>query len=427
MVVCEASLGSLMAKDGASAGEGSPAAGKEALQQMESCSNEIPIPYLELLLDPLTQEELKELVGQWQLALQSASMEVAESEINYRQLKKSADATAIEEASRATTDRRVRKMRILERFNRVVDAYEEKGGDPKEYRNYVLALSATTADLTDSASITSAFTAWLLSPEGGVALGGRILQFVLILLLFWVVSMVVARVVERAISARKNPSALLRDFAVMVARKSVQVIGVMVALTALGVNVGAMAAVIGGGAFILGFALQDTLGNFASGFMLMIYRPFDVGDAVNIGGTVGQVEKVTLVNTKMLTFDNQTILIPNKEVWGKVITNITANPTRRVDLVFGISYNDNIDLAKSILEKLVHSHPLALKSPEPTIQLHELADSSMNFICRPWAKTSDYWTLYWDLNVQVKKAFDEAGISIPFPQRDVHLHQVSPS
>ncbi len=159
----------------------------------------------------------------------------------------------------------------------------------------------------------------------------------------------------------------------------------------------------------------------------MITKPFDVGDFVNAAGVAGTVENTSIVATTIKTFDNQVIVVPNNKIWGSIITNVNALPTRRVDLVFGIGYGDDIAVAQKVLEETVAEHPLVLDNPEPTIRVNELADSSVNFICRPWAKTQDYWSVYWDLTRQVKERFDAAGLSIPFPQQDVHLHGLPPS
>jgi small conductance mechanosensitive channel len=156
--------------------------------------------------------------------------------------------------------------------------------------------------------------------------------------------------------------------------------------------------------------------------MIMINRPFDEGDYVLVAGLGGTVKHVSVVSTTVTTPDNQVIVIPNSKVWGDVITNVTASDTRRVDLVFGISYGDSIEQAQAVLEEVVANHPLVLKDPAPNIRVNELADSSVNFIVRPWTKTGDYWTTYWDLQRAVKEAFDANGISIPFPQTDMHLH-----
>ena len=173
----------------------------------------------------------------------------------------------------------------------------------------------------------------------------------------------------------------------------------------------------------MGFALQDTLGNFAAGGMILFYRPYDVDDFVEVAGATGLVRKMTLVSTTINTFDNQTLIIPNSKIWGDVIKNVTAQRTRRVDLEFGISYGDDIDEAERVLKEIVESHDKVLTDPAPNVRLHKLCDSSVNFVVRPWTKTPDYWEVYWDITREVKVRFDREGISIPFPQRDVHIHQ----
>jgi small conductance mechanosensitive channel len=173
---------------------------------------------------------------------------------------------------------------------------------------------------------------------------------------------------------------------------------------------------------VIAFALQNTLSNFASGLMIMFYKPFDIGNFVETPAVSGTVKSMTLVTTNMLTPDNKLLVVPNNELWGKVITNVTGSSERRVDLVFGIGYSDDLDLAERVLGEVVAGHPLVLSEPEPVIRVAELADSSVNLICRPWVKTADYWPVYWDLTRAVKERFDAQGISIPFPQRDVHLH-----
>jgi len=204
-------------------------------------------------------------------------------------------------------------------------------------------------------------------------------------------------------------------------------LGVLIALSQLGINLAPLLAGFGIAGFIVGFALQDTLGNFASGVMILFYRPFDVGDAVEAGGVMGTVKEMTLVSTTILTWDNQKLVVPNKKIWGEVIRNITAEATRRVDLQFGIGYRDDVDKAERVLKDIVITHPLVLRHPEPVIRLHALGESSIDFVVRPWAKTGDYWTVYWDITREVKRRFDAEGISIPFPQRDVHIYQESPS
>jgi small conductance mechanosensitive channel len=193
----------------------------------------------------------------------------------------------------------------------------------------------------------------------------------------------------------------------------------------LGINVGPLLAAIGAAGFIIGFAFQGTLSNFAAGIMILIYRPHDVGDFVDIGGTFGIVDAMTIVSTTLMTLDNQKVVVPNNMIWGDKITNVTGRDTRRVDMVFGIGYSDDIAKAQSILEEIVLKHEAILKDPEPVVRVHELADSSVNFVVRPWVKTENYWDVYWDITRTVKERFDAEGVSIPFPQRDVHMHQVA--
>jgi small conductance mechanosensitive channel len=184
---------------------------------------------------------------------------------------------------------------------------------------------------------------------------------------------------------------------------------------------------MGGGALVVGLALQGTLGNFAAGVMILMYRPYDIGDVVSVSGVTGKVDAMSLVATTLTTPDNQMVVVPNGSIWGGIITNITGTARRRVDLVFGIGYEDDMAKAEAILAEIVEAHEKVLKDPAPVIKVAELADSSVNFICRPWCKTADYWDVYWDLTRQVKEKFDEASISIPYPQTDVHVHTVAAS
>ena len=236
-------------------------------------------------------------------------------------------------------------------------------------------------------------------------------------------SRIAGKGIDRSLARSRRASALLKSFMSKLVRRIILVVGFVIAMTYLEFNVGPILAIIGGASLVVAFALQDTLGNFASGILILLYRPFDVGDVIEAGGVSGKVDSMNLVSTHIKTFDNKSMIVPNNSVWGGVITNATGTSQRRVDMVFGIGYDDDIDKAQSILEEIVHSHELVLKDPEPVIQMHELADSSVNFICRPWSLTSDYWKVYWDITKQAKKRFDAEGVTIPFPQRDVHIYQ----
>ncbi len=238
-------------------------------------------------------------------------------------------------------------------------------------------------------------------------------------------SKAVGKAVQKAVANIKSASELLKDFLVNIIRKAILLVGFVVALSMLEVNVGPLLAAIGAAGFIMGFALQGTLSNFAAGIMILIYRPYDVGDLVDVGGTLGKVDAMTIVSTTLRKPDNQKVVVPNNMIWGDIITNITGTSKRRVDLVFGIGYTDDIAKAQKILEDILASHESILKDPQPVVKVHELGDSSVNFVVRPWVETEKYWDVYWDITRAVKERFDAEGVSIPFPQRDVHLHQLS--
>jgi small conductance mechanosensitive channel len=322
------------------------------------------------------------------------------------------------------TKLREERTALIERLNVVLADFEEKGGDPEPYKKYISAVSGINVDATDTVALWTAIRGWLISSEGGIKWLQKLLTFLVIVFGFYLLAILAGKLVRKATSMSGGMSELMRDFINRMVRRIVVIAGIVVALGAVGFNVGAMLALIGGGAFIIGFALQDTLGNLANGIMLLFHRPFDTGDAVEVAGIAGKVESVNLVSTHILTPDNKLMIVPNKKVWGDIITNATGSAQRRVDLIFGIGYGDSIDEAQEVLEEIVGEHELVLKDPAPVIQVHELADSSVNFVCRPWVKTADYWTVYWDITRAVKQSFDKRGISIPFPQQDVHVHQV---
>ena len=254
----------------------------------------------------------------------------------------------------------------------------------------------------------------------------KFVVFILILVIFRALSKLVRRLAETALNkSSANLSALLKDILVSVSGALVMLLGILVALSQVGISLGPALAGLGLAGFILGFALQDTLGNFAAGAMILIYRPYDVDDFVEVTGAAGLVKKMTLVSTTISTFDNQTLIIPNSKIWGDVIKNVTAQRTRRVDLVFSISYGDDIDKAERVLREVVTSNSKILEDPAPNIRLHKLGDSSVDFVVRPWTQTSDYWDVYWEITREVKVQFDREGISIPFPQRDVHVYQTT--
>ncbi len=202
--------------------------------------------------------------------------------------------------------------------------------------------------------------------------------------------------------------------------------GVIIAAAGeLGIETTSFIAIVGAAGLAVGLALKDSLSNFASGVMLILFRPFKVGDVVTAGGVTGKVQQIDIFSTVILTPDNQRIIVPNGGITAGVITNINAEETRRVDLVVGIGYDDDIRLAKTTLEDLVKADSRILTDPAPAIAVSELADSSVNLIVRPWVNTEDYWDVRLDLTESIKLTFDEKGISFPYPQQDVHMFQAA--
>jgi small conductance mechanosensitive channel len=302
------------------------------------------------------------------------------------------------------------------------------GLETRHYRRQVLtATGEITTDVLDVGIVAGLLAQWgrssldLLTKEGP-RLIFRLLLVMFILFVFFQLARLVQKGVNSALgSARLGISNLLHRMIVASVRNLVVLFGVLIAISQLGVSLGPLLAGLGIAGFIIGFALQDSLANFASGMMILVYRPFDVGDTVEAGGVRGKVSHMSLVNTTFLTFDNQRLVVPNNLIWQTVITNVTAQHQRRIDLTFGISYGDDIEKAERVLREIVDEHEAVLDDPEPMIKVHELGESSVNIIVRPWVKTDNYWDTYWDLTKAVKMRFDAEGISIPFPQRDVHV------
>ncbi len=380
----------------------------------------IEVGTLETLLRPQTMEDLEKLAGTWQGLLKDKGVELALARVAHDKSGTSEDKTTLDALKGEVT-------KIVDRFGLVVAALGAKGGDIEAFKAYISQVSEAPIGMEDFGDLESAGRLgtmaweWLKSRDGGIKWATKIVLFFLTLLAFKILAGILGKITAKAVGALKKTSHLLKDFFVNVVRKVTVLIGLIMALSVLGVNVGPFMAAIGAVGFVVAFALQGTLSNFASGIMILMYRPYDIGDVVDVSGVLGKVDAMSLVSTTLKTPDNQIVVVPNGSIWGGIITNVTGTTTRRVDLVFGIGYGDDMDAAQEIMAGVLKDHELVLDTPEPVIKVHELADSSVNFVCRPWVKTADYWTVYWDVTRQVKERFDEAGVSIPFPQTDVHL------
>ena len=249
------------------------------------------------------------------------------------------------------------------------------------------------------------------------------IKLVLALAIFYIGRMVVAGVVAfvRKVLHSRGMDDILVGFLVAILRWVLLLFVVIAALSQLGINTNSLVALLGAAGLAIGLSLQGSLSNFAAGVMLIIFRPFTKGNFVEAGGATGIIETIGIFTTTMTTPDNKEVIVPNGAIIGGNITNYSARPTRRVDMVFSVSYDDDLRKARQILEEIIAADERVLKDPAPVIAVGALAESSIDFLVRPWAKTEDYWQLLWDTTETVKHRFDEAGISIPFPQVDVHF------
>jgi small conductance mechanosensitive channel len=391
-----------------------PEAAQEAARKAEQARNEAKDAALKSSRDSSVQE-----------AIEAAKQKAREDGLSVGAAETTSEAQADIKTAliKHVTVLMAERTALIDRFNVVLAELSAKGGNTEEYDKYIKAVSGIKVDVTDASATWTTISGWLMSPEGGFRWAGNIIQFIVIMIVFYLLSVVAGKAARKVASRSKTFSSLLSEFMVLSARRLVLFVGFFVGLSALEINIGPVLAIIGAAGFVIAFALQNSLSNFASGILMLVYRPFDTGDFINVAGTVGKVETMNLLSTQLRSPDNQLVIVPNNSVWGDVITNITGITQRRVDMVFGIGYNDDIDKVQKILEEIVNGHELVLKEPEAIVKLHELADSSVNFICRPWVSPGDYWTVYWDITREVKRRFDAENVSIPFPQRDVHIYR----
>ena len=320
------------------------------------------------------------------------------------------------------------------RLRGVVAQLDRLGGDTLEMRRTLieeqgsLALALVDTDIASVlyAEATTKLKDWLAS--SGVNTLLSVFLFIAILVAARWLAGVARRVTGRALRhSDQSISQLLKETLISMAGTVVFLIGVLVALSQVGVSVTPMIAGLGVVGFIVGFALQDTLSNFASGAMILAYRPFDTGDFISAAEVEGTVKKMNLVNTTIVTIDNRVLIIPNSKIWGGVIMNFTGQHLRRTDVIYSVSYSEDLDHVQRVLEELIAADERFLSDPEPIVRVKQFSDSSIDFLVRAYARTEEFWETLWALNKAVKQRFDAEGITIPFPQRDVHMAQQTES
>jgi small conductance mechanosensitive channel len=250
--------------------------------------------------------------------------------------------------------------------------------------------------------------------------GFKVIGALLIFLIGRLVSKILSRWIEKAL-LKSRVDKTLAKFVKNLSNIALLLFVVIAALAPLGVETAQFAVVIGAAGLAIGLALQGSLANFASGFLMIIFRPFKVGDFIEAAGVKGTVKEIQIFNTIVNTPDNVRAIIPNSQITGGNVLNYSGNGTRRVDLVIGISYEDDLKKAKTIIEGVLAQDDRVLQDPKSNVAVFELADSSVNFVVRPWVNSADYWDIYFEMTAKIKLALDENSVTIPFPQRDVHI------
>ncbi|MEZ2232218.1 mechanosensitive ion channel domain-containing protein [Microcoleus sp.] len=309
---------------------------------------------------------------------------------------------------------------VVDRFNVILEELDRKGGDSKYYRKYIEAITKAEIDVKDTEGLGVRVLSWFKSDEGGLRWVSNIGKFVGIVLASAIVSQIVGFVISKLLKL-SNTSKLMRQFTVVVINRGGIVVGVLLALTALEVSLAPVLTVLGGASFIFAFALQSNLGNFASGLMLMLYKPFDVGDEVKIGSLWGWVDSISLANTKIKGFGGQMFTVPNNTVWSDTIENLTTSDIRKVRFSFRISFDQDVTNIEKVLVDIFKSHPQILEEPAPSTFVFDLEDEYINLKASGWAKTDEFWKVSADIIRTIQTRFEQEGVKLGAPAQDIRI------
>ncbi|WP_293071016.1 MULTISPECIES: mechanosensitive ion channel domain-containing protein [unclassified Moorena] len=312
---------------------------------------------------------------------------------------------------------------LSDRFEVVLEELDTKGGDVELYKKYVNAISGIKVDVTDTQGTWITIVGWLQSKEGGLRWANNIGKCIGIIAGFSILSVILSTLLEKSLGMFPNISVMLGQFLVTITRQGLFVVGIILGITALEVSIGPLIAMIGAAGFVVAFAFQSTLGNFANGLMILLYKPFDVGDMIEVAGVRGNVQDVNLICTTIKTYQNKIIIVPNNSVWGNVIENETSSPVRAIFITVRVSYANSITQAIQVLNDIANSHPLVLKDPGPWIDTGELAEYAVNIWFMVYTKREDYWTAYCDISRIIKERFEQEGIVIPLPQHEIYISE----
>jgi small conductance mechanosensitive channel len=327
-----------------------------------------------------------------------------------------------EELAEKISNKIEQRSSLVDRLNIVLNSINATDGIKEDstdndavvpLRRYIKTVTGLHVDTNDAASTMKTIKKWIFSKKGGKHWLKNITLFIAILFGFWILSRILSTIVHKMLKVSGNTSALLHNFLVGLVRKVMMLVGIIMSLAALEINVSPILAVLGALGFILAFALQGTISNFASGLLMLVYRPFDVGDSIEAGGVNGIVESMSLVSTYIKTPDNQHIVVPNNTIWGGPITNSSSANTRRIDLTFTVNHKDNADNVTKLLDAIAKSQALVLTTPAYSVGLDELAEAGMVFSIKTWVNKDDYGTVKSAITHDVKRLFDSGKINMP--------------
>ena len=328
---------------------------------------------------------------------------------------------------RNVTDLELERSATINRFTAVLDALDKKGGDSESYRKYIDAASSVDLDFTDTEGLGVRLVSWLTSADGGLNLILDIAKFGGILLISVIIAPQVGKISHNILARVGGMSTLFRDFTVMVLKRGVVVLGFLLGLAALGVNLGPILALIGGASFILAFALQSNLANFASGLMLLINKPFDVGDEVKVAGYWAYIDSISLANTKIKDFGGNLITLPNNTVWGSEITNYTHSDIRKLSLPIHIRFTQDLNTVHKMWQEITSAHPKVLDDPQTGwFPWNSHYESYIWVNLTAWCTTEDYWNVYLDLLIELQKRIKESNIDMATPKQEILLNQSLP-
>ncbi|XWK87674.1 MAG: mechanosensitive ion channel domain-containing protein [Phormidium sp.] len=330
------------------------------------------------------------------------------------QLEKSteAEAEAKNQLVTTVTELQGEQTALIDRLNVVLDELERKGGDPKPHRQYIQAISTVEVDTKDTEGLGLRLVSWAQSSEGGLRWAGNIGKFFGIMIVSVIVSQILGMVLNQLLFRFGNTSAIMRQFLVMLVKRGGVVVGFLLALTALEVSLGPVLALLGGVSFILAFALQSNLGNLASGLMIMISKPFDVGDEVKIGSLWGWIDAITIANTRIKGFGGQIFTLPNNSVWSDTIENLSHDKNRKIMLSFRIGFDENLKKVEQLIVETIKSHPKVLAEPAPSTFVWQIEDYYISVFAGGWTKKDDFWETYADVIRLIQQRFKEEGISL---------------